>query len=85
MGVTCSSEISVVFQWTTRHYIPEDRIIHADTVRTSNLTTYTKYLYEVSPERKKQFKSDVFLALGVKRKFYDFVLTPLCQTCEWEP
>jgi hypothetical protein len=25
---TCSSETSVVFQWTVRRYIPEDRTLH---------------------------------------------------------
>jgi hypothetical protein len=28
MEATCSSETSVVFQRTTRHYIPEDRTLH---------------------------------------------------------
>jgi hypothetical protein len=28
MEVTCSSEISVAFQRTTRHYLPEDRTLH---------------------------------------------------------
>jgi hypothetical protein len=28
MEVTCSSETSVAFQRTTRHYIPEDRTLH---------------------------------------------------------
>jgi hypothetical protein len=27
-GVTCSSKTSVDLQWTTQHYIPEDRILH---------------------------------------------------------
>jgi hypothetical protein len=28
MEATCSSETSVDFEWTTRHYIPEDRTAH---------------------------------------------------------
>jgi hypothetical protein len=29
MEATCSSETSVDFQWTTRHYIPQDRTFHS--------------------------------------------------------
>jgi hypothetical protein len=28
MEATCSSEMSVDFQWATQHYIPEDRTLH---------------------------------------------------------
>jgi hypothetical protein len=28
MEMTCSPKISVDFQWTSRHYILEDRILH---------------------------------------------------------
>jgi hypothetical protein len=28
MEATCSSKMLVDFQWTTRHYIPENRVLH---------------------------------------------------------
>jgi hypothetical protein len=36
METKCFSEISVVFQWTTRRFIPEDRLLIITAVRTSN-------------------------------------------------
>jgi hypothetical protein len=39
MEATCSSETSVVFQWTTRRYIPEDRILHNHRSETLQLFT----------------------------------------------
>jgi hypothetical protein len=38
MEATCSCEISVDFQWTTRRYIPEDSTLHNH--RYENLKSY---------------------------------------------
>jgi hypothetical protein len=42
MEATCSSEISVDFQLTTRRYIPEDRTLHLLNVCTAK--RYYRYL-----------------------------------------
>jgi hypothetical protein len=39
MEAMCSSEMSVDLQWTTRHYIPEDRTLHNHCCE--NLKPYT--------------------------------------------
>jgi hypothetical protein len=44
MEATHSSETSVEFQRTTRHYVPEDRTLHNTTVRTSNPTISILFL-----------------------------------------
>jgi hypothetical protein len=52
MEATCSSELSVDFQRTTRHYIPEDGILHkfiTISVKTSNPTTLFSPVLGVDP------------------------------------
>jgi hypothetical protein len=45
MEVTCSSETLAGFQWTTQHYIPQDRTLHKNCCET--LKSYTGKLISV--------------------------------------
>jgi hypothetical protein len=54
MEVTCSSVTLVDFQWTTWHYIPEDRNLHNH--HYENLISYIQLLLHLLAENKQYYK-----------------------------